>query len=123
MNSLAEIGITSQKDGTLAVDGSKLDKALAANGPTVKSLFGGTGGLAKKLTGLVDNLVGDAGTLTARNESLSKKTADLANQRSALEARLATVETRYRAQFTALETMMAKMQSTSSYLSQQLARL
>ena len=33
------------------------------------------------------------------------------------------VEKRYRAQFIALDTMVSKMQSTSSYLAQQLAAL
>lgn len=124
MNSLAEIGITSQKDGTLSADGAKVDAALANNGTTVKALFANAGGgLGKKLAEMVDNLVGETGSITTRTDALNKRTTDLANQRSALESRLAGVETRYRTQFTALETLMAKMSSTSTFLSQQLARL
>ena len=40
-----------------------------------------------------------------------------------INLRLEQVEKRYRAQFTALDTMLASMQQTSSYLSQQLAAL
>jgi flagellar hook-associated protein 2 len=40
-----------------------------------------------------------------------------------MTARLSTVEARLRAQYSALDTMMSKMQSTSSFLTQQLASL
>jgi flagellar hook-associated protein 2 len=40
-----------------------------------------------------------------------------------LEFRLSTIEKRYRAQFTALDTLVSSLQTTGSYLSQQLASL
>jgi flagellar hook-associated protein 2 len=40
---LADIGVTFQKDGTLAVDSTKLNKALASNFNDVASLFATTG--------------------------------------------------------------------------------
>jgi flagellar hook-associated protein 2 len=40
-----------------------------------------------------------------------------------MNRRLAQIETRYRAQFTALDTLVSSMQKTSQYLTQQLANL
>ncbi|MDF0678733.1 MAG: flagellar hook protein, partial [Nitrosomonas sp.] len=47
----------------------------------------------------------------------------IGKQREALEFRLESVEKRLRAQFTALDTMIASMNQTSNYLQQQLANL
>ncbi len=44
-------------------------------------------------------------------------------QRTNLDARMERLEASYRRQFTALDAMMAQMQSTSSYLTQQLGAL
>ena len=43
LNSLAQAGITMQKDGTLAIDNTKLDKAVAANFDDLGALFAAAG--------------------------------------------------------------------------------
>ena len=48
---------------------------------------------------------------------------DIAKNRDVLNARLAVTEKRYRAQFTALDGVISKMSTTSSFLTQQLANL
>ena len=47
----------------------------------------------------------------------------MTRQRADLDARMERLETAYRRQFTALDAMMAQMQSTSSYIAQQLGSL
>jgi flagellar hook-associated protein 2 len=42
---------------------------------------------------------------------------------SRLETRMTAIEARYRAQFTALDTLMSSLNSTSSYLTQVLSSL
>ncbi|MFB0934671.1 MAG: flagellar filament capping protein FliD, partial [Propionivibrio sp.] len=44
------------------------------------------------------------------------------NNVTALENRLAQIKKRYTAQFTALDKLMSQMQTTSTYLTQQLAQ-
>ena len=44
-------------------------------------------------------------------------------QREAINARMVSIEARYRKQFTALDVMMSNMSQTSSYLTTQLANL
>jgi flagellar hook-associated protein 2 len=47
----------------------------------------------------------------------------MADQRIQMEARLEQTEKRLRAQFTALDTLVGRLNSTSSFLTQQLASL
>ncbi|REN20572.1 flagellar hook protein, partial [Mycobacterium tuberculosis] len=60
MKVLTEIGVAFQKDGTLAVDSDKLDKALAGNLKGVANLFssatGSTAGYGKQIDALVDDV-------------------------------------------------------------------
>jgi flagellar hook-associated protein 2 len=103
---------------------------LAAKGLTVAIEGGATGargslrfsrGVADRLDTLIDNLLDE--TLTARTEGLGNTLRSISEQRTRLEARMESVEKRYRAQFIALDNMIASMNGTSSFLTQQLANL
>jgi flagellar hook-associated protein 2 len=61
--------------------------------------------------------------LSSRTDGINRSIKDVGTQRDALNLRLTAIEKRYRAQFTALDTLVASMQQTSSYLTQQLASL
>jgi len=54
---------------------------------------------------------------------LNNKLGRLDDQKERMDFRLEQIEKRYRAQFTALDSMLASMQQTSSFLTQQLAAL
>ena len=120
---LASIGITTQKDGSLALDESKLNAALASNFDAVGKIFGSTNGVAARLDSAISARLDAKAEIASRNASLDKRSKAVKQRSQELEVHLAKVEERYRAQFTALDTAMAKMQSTSTYLSSQLANL
>ncbi|MES0874450.1 flagellar filament capping protein FliD [Sinimarinibacterium thermocellulolyticum] len=120
---LSEIGIATQTDGTLKLDASALTDALKNDGGGVAQLFAGEGGYAERLIQVLDGIVGDDGQVSARTDSLQTRLQDLTRQQDALDLRMQRVESRYRAQFTALDTLIAQMNGTSSYLTQQLASL
>lgn len=80
-------------------------------------------GFAAQFTDLAKTFLEDDGLLDGRTDGLDRSIKDIAQRRAALNVRLDMVEKRYRAQFTALDTMLSSMQSTSSYLEQQLAAL
>ena len=61
--------------------------------------------------------------IDSRLDGLNSSIKDLETRREAMQARLDQVEKRYRAQFTALDVAMSNMQTTSNYLTQQLASL
>jgi len=80
-------------------------------------------GLAERLSDWIGSLTDEGGTLVSRTDGLTSRKSRLDDQEDRINLRLEQVEKRYRAQFTALDSMLASMQQTSSYLSQQLAAL
>ncbi len=119
-NSLASIGITLNKDGTLAVDSSKLQKAISNDFTSVKSVLAG---YASATASAATDLTSTTGTLTNRVNGLNASVKLLGDRIDQMNLRLAAFEKRYRAQFVALDTTVSQMNSLSSYLSQQLAKL
>lgn len=117
--SLSSIGISLQVDGTLALDSDKLSAALADGGKQVGDLFGGTDGLSAKLGAQLTQWVGSNGVLASRTDSIGQQLADLKNRQATLDNRMAALTARYQTQFTALDTLMSKLNNTSSYLTQQ----
>lgn len=115
---LSSIGISLQVDGTLSLDSTKLATALG-NGTQVSGLFGGASGLAAKLNAPLTSWVGSAGVLASRTSSINQQLSDLTNQQTALNNRMDSLTAMYQAQFTALDTLMSKLNGTSSYLQQQ----
>lgn len=80
-------------------------------------------GYADLLDKLVARMLESDGLVDGRMDGINASIKDLDARREALSSRLDTIEKRYRAQFTALDTMIASMSQTSNYLSQQLANL
>lgn len=118
--SLSDIGVSVAKDGSLSLDTSKLNKAVAADFTSVANLVSSIGSTFK--TG-IEGLVGSTGSIASATEGANRSVKDLTRRQEALADRLTSIEARYRAQFTALDTLIANMKRTSSYLTQQLASL
>ncbi|MBF6025598.1 flagellar filament capping protein FliD [Lysobacter niastensis] len=120
---LKALGVTIAKDGTLKFEEGGFDAAIAKDPLPAARLFGANGSLTGGLKASLDGILNDDGMLDSRSDALSQRTRSIEKQRTDLDHRMEQVEKRYRAQFIALDTMVSKMQSTSSYLAQQLAAL
>lgn len=120
---LNALGLKTAVDGSLSLDGGKFDAAIAANPGAVKSLLGEDADFGKSVRDMLHNYVGNQGLLADRGKSLDTRMKSLTQQRTDLDARMQRLEASYRRQFTALDAMMAQMQSTSSYIAQQLGTL
>lgn len=120
LQSLSMIGITTNPDGTLELDEAKLSAALESNFDAVGKLFGGEGGIANRLNEVLDKHLDDDASLVKRTESLQQDKREITTRTEALDARMEIIYQRYLKQFTALDTLLTQMQSTSSYLLQQL---
>jgi flagellar hook-associated protein 2 len=120
---LSDLGISTQTDGSLKLDSAKLTTALDSDRAGVAALFSGEASLAGRLVATINGVVGDDGQVEARTESLQARLKDLSRQQDQLDLRMSRVETRYRSQFTSLDTLIAQMNTTSSFLTQQLASL
>jgi len=120
LKTLADIGISVQKDGKLAVDSTQLAKAISDNFTGVTNLVAAYGNTFKTTA---DNMVNANGMIAARSDGLNALIKGLEKQSDALSQRLTSIEARYRREFTNLDTVMSGMTKTSSFLTQQLAIL
>lgn len=123
LRTLAGIGINLQADGTLQFDANKLGDALNSQPTQVANLFSGATGYGGKLSSLLGGYLGSGGLLDTRSSTLSAQGKSLDDQQDRLDTRMQAVQDRYLAQFTALDTMMAQMNQTSSFLTSQLDSL
>lgn len=80
-------------------------------------------GYAYQLGKLADTLLGNNAPLSSRSDGINTSLKELNRSRESWNDRLAAIEKRYRAQFTALDLTISSMQKTSSYLQQQLNNL
>lgn len=117
---LSNLGLEFQKDGSIVFDSGKLITATNADFEAVASMVATFGSQAKTLT---DGMLSDEGTITAATDGLQASIDALDDQRERLRERLEKIEARYVAQFSALDSLIAQMNSTSTYLTQQLANL
>ncbi|MGM9929663.1 MAG: flagellar filament capping protein FliD [Bacillus sp. (in: firmicutes)] len=127
-NQLAKIGITTSSNyldgGKLVIDETKLKAAIEADPNSVEQLFRGENGIVHKLsdtvTSTMDKLKAKAGNSNSTNQTftIGRELEDIAKRQDRFEDRLEQLETRYWAQFTAMETAIQKANSQSSYLSQ-----
>ena len=103
------------------VEGLKIDITGGSVGDRGTISF--SQGYAYQLNNLATSFLGAKGLIGSRTEGLNQNIKDITKQRDAFNTKLDATEARYRAQFTRLDTMLAQMQSTQAYLTQQLASL
>lgn len=128
MSVLSDVGISFEKDGTLSLDAAKLDKVLADPLKDISKLFTKSSdsvvGFGSRLNTLVSGMIfGSDAVLNGRIDGINTSIKNIGSQREAQALRLATVEKRYNAQFSALDTAISRMMQTSAFLTQQLDAL
>lgn len=117
-----EIGISTQKSGTLDLNTKTLTGALDADFDGVASLFADkTHGLAVQLQDLADSFLATGGPLDGRSQGLDSELRQNADRKSRLEERLRQVELRYTQRFNSLDSLVSRLSQTSSMLTQQLS--
>ncbi len=122
---LSEMGITTNRDtGKLELDSAKLEKALQDNGTSVLNFFSDANkGFAKAVDNLVEGYIGTGGIIDSVIDGVNSDIQRVNNRREEMQRRLDEVEKRYRTQFTALDSLVAQMNTTSDYLGRQLDAL
>lgn len=125
---LSEVGITMTKEGTLSTSTSDLEEALK-NPEELRKLLATDGtdaagsGFMDRFKDLGNAVLGTEGSLTTLQASLELRIERNDDRQDQMEDRLTRTEARFRAQYEALDTSMAKLNALSSYVSQQLASL
>lgn len=118
---LSQIGVSIQKDGTMKLDRSVLDDAIAADFTGLSEVFADNDqGYMYRLDGRLTDILAIDGLIDGREDGIKASQKTVSSRIDNMEYRLQLVEKRYRAQFTALDSMLGQMQGTSQYLLQQL---
>ncbi|MGH8795967.1 MAG: flagellar filament capping protein FliD [Caldimonas sp.] len=124
---LSSIGLQIQKDGTLELDDATVTAALANLPELTKAMSNvdltnpSNNGFAKKFSAWTTNLLASNGTLPGKAASIQRQIASNQKDQDAMNARLEQIQARMQAQYTALDSTMAKANALSAYVTQQIA--
>ena len=122
-NSLASIGITTQSDGTLAVNSATLQTALSTNFAAVSQLFSSANGIASQLNSQITTSLATGNTIDSYSKTLISQQNALTTQSTKLSAQMSALSASLTQQYSALNSLLSSLQSTSSALSQGFATL
>lgn len=122
LTNLFEIGINFKSDGTMQLDSTKLETAMNNNFDDVAALFNSTTGFGTRFESWAKGVVGGGGVFESQTSSWNNSIKQLTVQIDAMEVRMASMENMFRQQYSSLNSLLANMQSTSAYLSQQLTK-
>jgi len=110
--------------GKLTLDETKLTDALTNSRLDVKAfLTDANNGISKRLTSLLDPVAKVGGVVDLRATQTRDEASSIDGRLAQMDVRLEAKTTRLKAQFAAMESALARSQSTSSWLSSQLASL
>ncbi|WP_417593937.1 flagellar filament capping protein FliD [Parasphingorhabdus sp.] len=124
---LADIGVRTENDGTLTIDQTRLDAAIASDSGAIKLMLEPVVvtdtkiGLSGALEAISTSLQGDGGALTAAQERLEAIRDSLAESREKITADGEKLREQLEANFAGLERQLSLLRSTQSYLEQQFA--
>lgn len=120
LTSLTQVGISVQRDGSLQLDSSKLGSAIATNFNDVNNLFSSSTGYATRMENWAKSALSGGGLIDSRTQNLRKNVKDQNEAVDKLERRLSALEKKYTQEYTNLNRLLSSMNSTSTFLTQQL---
>ncbi|MBQ0711345.1 MAG: flagellar filament capping protein FliD, partial [Porticoccus sp.] len=123
LGSLSDVGITLQLDGSLEIDEDALEELVENEGGALSDFFAGLslseGGLADNLGDKLENILKDNGLIENKISALEGSVERFDRRYGRVEETIEATVDRYRTQFGQLDALISRMNSTSSYLSQQ----
>jgi flagellar hook-associated protein 2 len=130
INKLTDIGVSTTKDGLLAVDETKLAQVLAADAGAVEAMFNprrdsgrteaSDPGIAFVLDSIRDRAIGTDGVIDRVTKSLNSRKETLADQLENIEIREDAYRARLEKQYGSLDAKLAAFKATQTYLEQQI---
>lgn len=124
---LSSIGVATNRDGTLKLDTAMLDKALAADPTAITQMLNpavktnAQPGLAGLMDSVRDKIQQKDGALASARSKYEKLGEDLTEQLEKLNDKMTDYEAQLSKVYTAMETRLASIKATQSYLEQQVA--
>jgi flagellar hook-associated protein 2 len=115
--SLSDLGITADANtGGMDSNSTTLANALDSSLSSVASLLGGTSGIATQINSLVNQYTQAGGLLASINDGLQTGLQNMSTQQTELNAELATYSATLTTQYNAMDTAVASLKETQSYL-------
>ncbi|MCH7374086.1 flagellar filament capping protein FliD [Aeromonas sp. MR19] len=115
-STIFQLGVKMDNKGVLSLDSEKFNEAIDKNFDQVVAVFGGKDGVAGKLAGQLESYSKTGGLLAKREESLNSDLRDVNRKQSDVAAQLTKYEETLRARYGSLDSMLAKMNKSASYL-------
>jgi flagellar hook-associated protein 2 len=116
VNSLSDLGITADANGSFDSNATTLANALSSNLTSVGNLLGGANGIATKLNNLINGYTQPGGLLATINTGLQSSLKNVATQQTALTAELATYSATLTQEYNAMDAAVAALKQTQTYL-------
>jgi flagellar hook-associated protein 2 len=134
MDALRDIGVSIDRTGELTFDETTYDSVIASSFDDVAMMLSAntdnqslytsdSKGLAQDIVTTLEGLIDSDGIVTTRTENAEDTLDDYRDELVKLEARMEGVYQRYLSQFTAMESLMASLDTTKNYLEGQLESL
>jgi flagellar hook-associated protein 2 len=123
---LSDIGISRELGGQLKIDEDKLAAVVQNDLPKLQEFLAGSDtvqGFAEKAKTTLTNLLADDGPIQSRLKGFESTIERLDERYFREEQRIASTVDIYRKQFAQMDSMIASMNSTSAYLTQQFSSL
>ena len=123
VNTLSNLGITSNgQDNTLAVDSDTLNNYVQSNLNSVETFFNDpTTGFATSVNNFLNNTIGNNGTVTNHQTSLTQQSDNINTQISNLEAKITVDSANWTSEFEAMEQAESQANQELTYLSEQVS--
>lgn len=121
VRTLADLGVKTNRDGSLSIDSDVLGKAIARDPSSVDALFStASAGIADTVTTLSDGYTRSSnGLLTTRQAGLTKNITQLDDQLASMQLRIDQFQKNLIAQFASMETLISGLKSVGNFLTQQ----
>ncbi|MDX2010870.1 MAG: flagellar filament capping protein FliD [Myxococcaceae bacterium] len=118
VRTLADVGIKTQTDGTLSIDASRLEKAIATDAGAVNALFQtATTGISAAVTSMVDRYTsGSSSILELRKSGIDRSIRTMDTRIESLQLRVDAYRERLVRQFTAMERVVGQFKSIGDFL-------
>ncbi len=127
IQSLSQLGLETQRDGTLTIDSSTLETAISTDLESIEKLLAGEDGvegISSQFISYLEDITDSVdGLLPSRKDSSDREIRRLDQNILNMEARMDKREETLRAQFYSLETLVSAMNQQSAFLTQQLSQL
>lgn len=124
-SSLSQVGISFTATGSLSLDSTKLNTAISSNFNTLSALFVTTGsgtsavkGIAAQLDEKLTSFLASDGILQAKTDGYNNSVKDLDSKISSWDTKLAALQKRYLATYSALDIQLANMSTKRDAITQ-----